>query len=46
MNELPVTKLSDDQIEEALEHALARGDSPFVSEIVGEIERRGHNVEI
>lgn len=46
MYESPITKLSDDQIDQAIEDALARMDSPFVGELVDEIARRGQMVEV
>ncbi|WP_298686981.1 hypothetical protein [uncultured Sphingomonas sp.] len=46
MYENPLTKLSDDQIEHAIDEALARNDSPFLGELVGEIARRGQPVEL
>ncbi len=42
----PLTRLSDDQIEHAIESALARGDTPLVCELVDEIGRRGHDVDV
>ena len=46
MYENPLTRLSDDQLEHAIADALARQDSPFIGELVGEIARRGQPVEV
>ena len=46
MYESPLTRLSDDQIEHAIDSALARGDSPLIADLVEEIGRRGHDVEV
>ena len=42
----PLRKLHDEQIEEALRGALARDDAPFIKELIDELQRRGHVVEI
>ena len=42
----PLTRLSDHQIKRAIEQALARGDRPFVGELVSEVARRGQLVEV
>lgn len=44
--ESPLTRLSDHQIKRAIERALARGDRPFVGELVHEVARRGQPLEV
>lgn len=46
MYQNPLTRLTDDQIDHAIAEALARGDSPFIGELVQEIARRGQPVEV
>ena len=44
--ENPFTRLSDEQIERALDTALASNDNEVVHEIIHEIERRGHQLVV
>ena len=46
MYENPLTRLSDDQIDHAIDEALARRDAPFIGELVEEMARRGQPVEV
>lgn len=46
MYESPLARLSDDQIERAIDGALERGDAAFIDALVEEIGRRGHDVEV
>jgi hypothetical protein len=42
----PLSRLSDEQLESALDEALSRNDNPFVWQIVHEYERRGQPLEV
>jgi hypothetical protein len=42
----PLSRLSNEQLESALDDALSRNDNPFVWQIVDEIERRGQLLEV
>lgn len=42
----PLSRLSSEQLETALDEALSRNDNPFVWQIVDEIERRGQLLEV
>ena len=44
MYENPTLRLSDDQIEHAVDDALSRDDAQFLHELVEEIARRGHDI--
>jgi hypothetical protein len=46
MYESPLARLSDDQIVRAIDSALERGDAAFLDELVEELGRRGHDVEV
>ena len=44
MYENPTRRLSDDQIEHAVDAALSRDDAQFLHELVEEIARRGREI--
>ena len=44
MYENPTRRLSDDQIEHAVDDALSRDDAQFLHELVEEIARRGREI--
>ncbi len=44
--ENPVSRLDDEQIRRAIEDALERGDRHFVQELIGELARRGKDIEL
>jgi DNA-binding phage protein len=46
MIEHAVNRLSDEQIERALDEALEREDGCLLAELVHEIERRGHDITV
>jgi hypothetical protein len=46
MYENPTRRLSDDQIEHAVDDALSRGDAQFLHELIEEIARRGREMVV
>jgi len=42
----PLTRLTDKQIKQAIEEALARHDSRLIGQLFDEIARRGQLVEV